>query len=143
MQNNFKMSGNLCFWLVKISYSMLLTDVYFDYLSFAFQIWINNLPWSLSNCLFQIFLLIIKASKCSILKQWDWFCREWHHSCEIMSHLYKENLAHKEICSSDWLKPPTSTLLAHIPFASLLSFLCFTFQIWLCIKEAYLHLKCR
>ena len=50
----------------------------------------------------------------------------------ILVLLCTANVECKEICASDWLKPPTSTVLTYIHFG----FLCFTFQIWLCTARS-------
>ena len=55
----------------------------------------------------------------------------------LLDLLGKTNLEHKEICASDRLKT-ISMFLTHVLFG----FLCFAFQIWLCvIQEAYLQFK--
>ena len=46
-------------------------------------------------------------------------------------HFIRLDLEHKEICASDCLKPPISILFAN-PCS--FQFLCFAFQIWLCVK---------
>ena len=50
----------------------------------------------------------------------------------ILTLLHKANLERKEIHAYDLLKTLLSMLRTHIHFG----FLCFTFQIWLCITRS-------
>ena len=59
----------------------------------------------------------------------------------ILVLLRKANLEHKEIYSSDCLKPPIYVSLTHILFG----FLCFIyidFRFGFALQEAYLQFKC-
>ena len=57
------------------------------------------------------------------------FVSEGEHLILVL--LYKADLEHKEICASDWLKHPISTLLTHIHFV----FLFYIPDLALCYKK--------